>query len=310
MQRANKNQSKQKKAGAKAKQNIGDKRPRPASMARAPIAYPVRQMKASVRVVTRAKDSTIMSILQPFFTVTNQVGATQNNVLVNNSLATLTGGTFMCPLCPSNLNGSVLAEAQIWTEHRFKKITCHYIPTCPTTQPGALVFGTTDQVATVAGGDINSFAVGRAVRNAVTTSVYQPLSWDIELNQSDSIFRLCDGTITSALVDKLLYNKCFFGMTDIAAPLAAIAYGYLNIEFVIEFNQLMTNQTFTLGVDSMEHKLVLASIRDTLFPKRALLAPTLEPVDGVNFLLSRLGLKRDCDASSASSVKSWVSGGR
>lgn len=309
-----KNKKTQKKMAQQAKQAIGNKRPRPVT-ARAvppPVSIPVRNTKPIVNVMSRSVDSTVMSITQPFHDIQNVAAAVQGNVLINNTLATNYTGTFMSPLCPSALNGSVQAEAQIWTNFRFKSMTFIYTPTCPTTQPGAVCFGTSDAPASVAGTDIQTFSTARSVKNAVTTSVYQPLSWSIMLNSDDRVLRINDGAITGGTLDKLLYNKVFFGITDIPAPaVTTINYGYLDIVFVIEFTQLMTAQGFTLQASSMEEKLVLASIRDTLFPKRTFICPLHEPVDGVNFLLSKLGLKKEDDArSNSGSVKSWVSGGR
>jgi len=309
MQKAKKQSAKM--TQSKAKPKIGDKRPRSVAV---PVAHPVRDSKAKVTVMSRGKDSTIMTIIQPLSDVQNAMGATGGNVLVNATLATLL--TNMLILCPSQLNGSIQAEGQIWTNWRFLSMKFHYIPTCPTTTSGALVFGFSDAPATIAGTDISSFSIGRAVRNAVTTSVYQPVSFSANLNSDDKVLRINDaGTLTGTITDKLAYNKVFFARTDIAAPAATtINYGYLNIEVTVEFTQLMTSQGFTLHASSMEEKLILASIRDTLFPKRAIESPPVEPVDGIGFLLSRLGLPQkrvDDDVSSTKgSVKSWVMGSR
>ena len=309
MQRANSN--KKKNGAPKAKMNIGDKRPRPPPAKTAPISYPVKGMKSKTDVTSRTRDGTRMCIVQPLSDISNVAASVNGNVLVSSTLGTVL--TQMLPLCPSQLNGSVQAEGQIWTNYRILGIKFHYIPTCPTTTSGALCFGTSDSPATIAGTDINSFSTARSVRNAVTTSVYQPMSWSIKLNSDDSVLRICDtGAVPSGqLADKLAYNKVFFARTDQAAPaVTTISYGFVNIELDIEFTQLMTSQGFTLFASTMEEKLVLASIRDTLFPKRAPQCTITEPVDGVNFLLSRLGLKKDSDTASNSSVKSWVLGSR
>jgi len=312
MQRANSNKKNQKGKGkgpTKA-QNIGEKRPRSAMVV--PVSNPVRGMKAKSEVTERKKDATRMCIVQPLCDVSNLVGATQGNVLVTSTLATLNQN--LIPLCPSQLNGSVQAEAQIWTNYKIHGLKFHYIPTCPTTTSGALCFGTSDSPAAIATLDITSFSTARSARNAVTTSVYQPLSWTVKLNQDDSILRVNDSgsiALSTAITDKLVYNKVFFGRTDIAAPATtAISYGFINVELDIEFQQLVTSQGFSLTASTMEEKMVLISIRNTLFPKVVQASITPEPVDGVSFLLSRLGLKKDSDAASVGSVRSWVSGGR
>lgn len=316
MQRANKNKKATKKAvqkAAAAQPSIGNKRGRDGAQKQGPaVSIPVQSRAAFVETMSKSKDSCLMKIRQPFHDVQNLAVFTGGNVIVNGTLATNSGNK--SPLCPSALNGAMQTEGQIWCNYQFESISFFYTPTCPTTQAGALCFGCVDQPYSIADGDITNFSTARSVQNAVTTSVYQPTSWSIRLNKDDRVDRICDGAVTGGTLDKLLYNKVFFGVTDIPAPaVTTINYGYLDIEITVRYSQLVSNQGFTLGhISSLEEKLVLASIRDVLFPKKMpLIVPSTEPIDGVAFLLGKLGIGKESDARSASgSVKSWVSTGR